>query len=166
MSPNTDIPIDNKASPIVNVTIEVPRGSFVKRGSNNQIDFISPLPCPFNYGSVHDYIGGEGDLLDAVVLGPRLDIGSQILIAAHGSVGLCERFMSDDKLICAAHPLTTTQRLGVLAFFYFYAQCKGALNLFRGQRGRSFCAGWGDAKTAIDRATPRRPDWQGPPIAF
>jgi hypothetical protein len=33
----------------LDVVIEVPRGSFVKRGSSGSIDFISPLPCPFNY---------------------------------------------------------------------------------------------------------------------
>ena len=38
--------------PEVEVVIEVPRGSFLKRGSTGQIDFISPLPCPYNYGSV------------------------------------------------------------------------------------------------------------------
>src|SRR5690242_10055053 len=51
--------------PEVEVVVEVPRGSFLKRGSTGQIDFISPLPCPFNYGSVLSHIGQEGDLLDA-----------------------------------------------------------------------------------------------------
>jgi inorganic pyrophosphatase len=55
----------------LDVLIEVPRGSFVKRGSTGVVDFVSPLPCPFNYGSVPQYLGLEGDLLDAVVLGPR-----------------------------------------------------------------------------------------------
>ena len=54
--------------PEVEVTIEIPRGNFLKRGSTRQLNFISPLPCPFNYGSVDKYIGLEGDLLDAVVL--------------------------------------------------------------------------------------------------
>ncbi len=56
--------------PKLEVTIEIPRGIFLKRGSPEHIDFISPFPCPFNYGSVHVYSGLEGDLLDAVVLGP------------------------------------------------------------------------------------------------
>jgi inorganic pyrophosphatase len=38
--------------PEIEVVIEVPRGSFLKRGSTGHVDFISPLPCPFNYGSV------------------------------------------------------------------------------------------------------------------
>jgi hypothetical protein len=38
--------------PELDVVIEIPKGSFLKRGSAGQIDFVSPLPCPFNYGSV------------------------------------------------------------------------------------------------------------------
>jgi hypothetical protein len=41
-----------QAPPEVEVLIEIPRGSFVKRGSTGHVDFVSPLPCPFNYGSV------------------------------------------------------------------------------------------------------------------
>ncbi len=68
--------------PEVDVVIEVPKGSFLKRGSTGHIDFVSPLPCPFNYGSVPKYLGLEGDLLDAVVLGPRLPLGR--LVASQG----------------------------------------------------------------------------------
>jgi inorganic pyrophosphatase len=89
------------AAPSVEVVIEIPRGSFLKRDCNGGIDFISPLPCPYNYGSVREYIGGEGDYLDAVVLGPRLAAGSRVTVSAFGAVGLSERFMYDDKLICA-----------------------------------------------------------------
>ncbi len=51
--------------PEFEVVIEIPRGSFLKRGSNGHIDFISPLPCPFNYGAVPDLLGLDNDLLDA-----------------------------------------------------------------------------------------------------
>jgi len=61
----------------LDVVIEIPRGSFLKRGSFGTIDFVSPLPCPFNYGAVPLYIGLEGDLLDAVVLGARLPRGTR-----------------------------------------------------------------------------------------
>ncbi|HEY2817834.1 MAG TPA: inorganic diphosphatase, partial [Casimicrobiaceae bacterium] len=64
--------------PIVDVVIEIARGSFLKRGSSGHIDFISPLPCPYNYGSVPTHIGLEGDLLDAIVLGPRLPLGTEL----------------------------------------------------------------------------------------
>jgi inorganic pyrophosphatase len=60
----------SRSPPEVEVVIEIPRGSFLKRGSTGHIDFISPLPCPFNYGAVPTLLGLEGALLDAVVLGP------------------------------------------------------------------------------------------------
>jgi inorganic pyrophosphatase len=154
------------AIPRVEVIIEIPRGSFLKRGSTGKLDFLSPLPCPFNYGSVPQYIGGEGDLLDAVVLGPRLPYGSRISVNAYGAVGLSERFMYDDKLICQQQPLTEGQRRFVLVFFQVYARCKGVLNLLRGQRGRSRCEGWGDARAAIERASPVQEGWAGPDIKF
>ena len=140
--------------PRVEVTIEIPRGSFLKRGSSGHIDFVSPLPCPYNYGSIHQYIGGEGDYLDAVVLGPRLPEGTRLQVNAYGAVGLSERYMSDDKLICSHAPISDTDRRNILLFFHVYAACKGLLNVFRGQKGRSSCDGWDDAVTAIGRAVP------------
>ena len=152
--------------PRVEVVIEIPRGSFLKRGSSGRIDFVSPLPCPYNYGSIHQYIGGEGDYLDAVVLGPRLAAGSQVMVNAYGAVGLSERFMSDDKLICSAKPITAQDRRQVLRFFKLYAFCKGLLNIVRGQPGRSRCDGWGEASAAIARAVPIQDNHQTPKIGF
>ena len=77
--------------PEVEVVIEVPRGSFLKRGSTGHVDFISPLACPFNYGSVPKFLGLEGDLLDALVLGPRLSLGTRIRVKAWGAVTLTDR---------------------------------------------------------------------------
>jgi len=140
--------------PKVTVVIEIPRGSFLKRGSDGHIDFVSPLPCPYNYGSVHEYIGGEGDFLDALVLGPRLPVGARVEVSAFGAVGLTERFMYDDKLVCALTPVTAAERRRVVGFFHVYASCKALLNLIRGRRGRARCEGWGDAAAAIARAVP------------
>ena len=55
--------------PEVEVVIEIPQGSFLKRGSTGHGDFISPLPCPFNYGSVPKFLGLEGNLLGVVAKG-------------------------------------------------------------------------------------------------
>jgi len=152
--------------PNVDVVIEIPRGSFLKRGSTGHIDFISPLPCPFNYGSVPTYIGMEGDLLDAVVLGPRLAVGTHVRIKAWDAVTLTDRGMSDDKLICSDHAPTTSQRRNVLRFFHFYAKCKGMLNVWRRRPGRNACEGWCGADQALARARPRDDGWLGPPIEF
>src|SRR5215471_4572800 len=94
------------ATPEVDVVIEIPRGSFLKRGSTGHIDFVSPLPCPFNYGSVPQFVGLDGDLLDAVVLGPRLTVGTRLKVRSWGAVTLIDRGMADDKLICSHRPLS------------------------------------------------------------
>ena len=153
-------------APDLEVRIEIPRGSFLKRGSTGHIDFVSPLPCPFNYGSVPAYLGLEGDLLDAVVLGPRLPAGALVSTKAWGAVVLTDRGMTDDKLICAAHPITPAQRRRVLRFFRFYALCKGGLNLWRRRAGRNACDGWMDARAALARARPRPDDWHGAAVPF
>lgn len=141
-------------APLVEVVIEIPRGSFLKRGSDGRVDFVSPVPCPYNYGSVPRYIGGEGDFLDALVLGSALPLGSRVQVHAFGAVGLSERFMYDDKLVCSAAPISEAERRRVVRFFHTYAFCKGLLNLLRGQRGRARCEGWGGAEAAIARAVP------------
>jgi len=147
--------------PEVNVVIEIPRGGFLKRGSTGHVDFISPLPCPFNYGSIPDYLGLEGDLLDAVVLGARLPFGSKVRVRAWGPVVLTDRGMSDDKLICSDQPLSEAQRRSVLRFFHFYAKCKGLLNWWRRRPGRNACEGWCEAGHALARARPRDESWKG-----
>jgi inorganic pyrophosphatase len=150
----------------IEVVIEIPRGSFLKRGSTGHIDFVSPLPCPFNYGSVPRYLGLEGDLLDAVVLGPRLRVGTRIRIQAWGAVTFMDRGMVDDKLICSHRAVSARQRQRILRFFRFYAWCKGLLNLWRRRPGRNACEGWCEADAALARARPRDPAWRGPPVEF
>ena len=138
----------------------------MKRGSTGHIDFISPLPCPYNYGSVPQYVGLEGDLLDAVLLGPRVPLGTRMRVPAWGAVTLIDRGMADDKLICSRGPLSPQQRTDVLRFFRFYARCKALLNFLRGHPGRNACEGWRDAADALRRARPRDASWRGPRVRF
>jgi inorganic pyrophosphatase len=153
-------------APEVEVVIEIPRGSFLKRGSTGQIDFISPLPCPFNYGSVPRLLGLEGDLLDAVVLGPRLPAGTRLRVAAWGAVAQVDRGILDHKLICCAEPPDDGQRRRVLRFFGFYARCKGLLNRLRRAPGRNACDGWIEAGEALASARPREAGWAGPTVPY
>jgi inorganic pyrophosphatase len=146
--------------------IEIPRGSFLKRGSTGHVDFVSPLPCPFNYGAVPALVGLEGDLLDAVVLGPRLAVGTRLRVRAWGAISQRDRGMVDHKLICSAEPPGDAARRGVLRFFRFYAHAKGLLNLVRGQAGRNACEGWIEASEAIGCAKPRVSSWRGPKVGF
>ena len=148
------------------VVIEVARGSFLKRGSTGHVDFVSPLPCPFNYGSIPQYIGLEGDLLDAVVLGPRLAAGTRLRIPAWGAVVLADRGMIDHKLICSERPVSRQEREKVLRFFALYARCKGLLNIWRRRPGRNGCDGWIGAEAALAQARPREAGWRGPPVPY
>jgi len=136
------------------VVIEVPRGGFVKRGSGAAVEFVSPLPCPFNYGAVPGLLGGEGDLLDAVVLGPRLPRGARVRVAPRAAISMCDGGQVDDKLICSHTELTRASRSAVIVFFHFYALCKRVLNALRGVRGRTACAGWCRVEDALGRARP------------
>ena len=150
----------------VEVVIEVPRGSFLKRGSSGRIDFVSPLPCPFNYGAVPTHLGLEGDLLDALVLGPRLRFGTRTRVQAWGAVTLTDRGMSDDKLICCEHRPSDAEIQQVLRFFHFYARCKALLNKWRRRPGRNACEGWCAAGDAMARARPLTPEWTRSPVPF
>jgi inorganic pyrophosphatase len=155
-----------KAPLSLQIVIEVPRGSFLKRGFTGHVDFMSPFPCPFNYGSAPAFIGGEGDLLDAVVLGPRLPLGHVLTVKAWGAVTLTDRGMSDDKLICSSRPVTPRERHRILQFFQLYARCKALLNLWRGRPGRNGCDGWCSVEDAMARAQPRPAEWHGSPVEF
>ncbi|MFP5408855.1 MAG: inorganic diphosphatase [Gammaproteobacteria bacterium] len=165
-TPPSSARIDASAPPEVEVVIEVPRGSFLKRGSTGHIDFVAPLPCPFNYGAVPNYLGLEGDLLDALVLGPRLPLGTRIRVKAWGAITLTDRGLVDDKLVCSAQAPTAAEKDFVLRFFRFYARCKGVLNFLRRHPGRNACEGWRTAEQAIARARPREDSWQGPPVKY
>lgn len=152
--------------PEVEVVIEVPRGSCLKRGASGRIDFVSPLPCPYNYGAVPTHLGLEGDLLDALVLGPRLRRGARVRVKVWGAVTLRDRGMVDDKLICSAHRPSPAELRRVLRFFAFYARCKSLLNRWRRRPGRNACEGWLAADEALARARPVTPDWDRSPVPF
>ena len=157
----------NPKLPRFDVVIEIPRGSFLKRGWDGNIDFISPVPCPFNYGAIHDYVGCDGDLLDAVVLGQRMSRGTTVNVIAHEAIGLTDRGMYDDKLICSAGMLKACKKRSILLFFHFYALSKRMLNFYRGRSGGTYCNGWVGVSSAIARATPREDtNWNGPSIPF
>lgn len=140
----------------LDVVIEIPRWSFLKRGSSGRVDFVSPLPCPFNYGSARAFIGSDGDFLDAIVLGPRLARGARVTAPVHGAIGLTDRDMYDDKLVCSFRPLRWWDRALVLFYMRVYGRCKRVLNRYRRRPGRTVCDGWQDARSAMARARPRR----------
>ena len=117
------------------VVIDVPRGSFIKWDDDGRVDYVSPLPCPFNYGSVPNTVSGDGDRLDALVLGPRLARGTRVTLPVLGLVHFVDAGDSDPKYICGQGTLGRRDRLLVALFFGSYAYLKGALNRLRGKRG-------------------------------
>ena len=139
-------------APLVEVVIEVPKGSIIKRRSSGRVDFISPVPCPFNYGSIDGLSGPDDDLLDAAVLGPRLRRGTRLTVPVVGAIRITDRGMPDDKLICSLAPVGRTKRFLILLFFKLYARCKGLINSCRGYSGRNYCHGWQNAVDVLKRA--------------
>ena len=120
----------------VRVTVEVPRWSFVKRKGDGRVDFVSPLPTIFNYGAVEGVMAPDGDALDALVLGPRLPLGTRLEVRAWGHVDFIDAGAEDPKLVCTlASPPSRAQWCQVRAFFVLYARLKGLLNRARAQRG-------------------------------
>ncbi len=141
------------ASMPVEVLIEVPRGSFVKRDGRGVFEFISPLPCPFNYGSLPGLPAADGDAQDAVLLGPRVAAGQRVQVPVRAVICFVDAGQQDDKLICAHHALGVDEQRVVLGFFRFYALCKRMLNLARGRPGATRCLGWGAVDSRFAQAS-------------
>jgi len=157
----------NCKKPMVEVVVEIPRGGFLKRGAGEEVDFVSPFPCPFNYGAVYDFRGGDNDYLDAVVLGKRLSRGDRVRVEVFGAIGFTDRGIYDDKLICGTRSFGMPHRWMILLFFHFYAFCKQLLNTYRDRPGSTRCDGWVDARAAIRRAVPSGESFPiKPPVPF
>ena len=124
------------------VLVEYPRWSMVKRRSDGSLDFIAPLPCPYNYGSIAGRRSGDGQALDAVVLGPRLPAGACVQLAVVGVIGFLDLGVHDPKVICSEHPLSSRERVGLELFFRSYATFKRALAAARRQPEATCYLGW------------------------
>ncbi len=125
------------------VIIEVPLGSFLKRElhEGQRIEYVSPVPCPFNYGHAPDRPGRDGDPLDAVVLGPRLALGDEVTMPVQALVRFYDAGLPDDKLVCGDRPLTARQRLLLSGFFRTYVHARRLLNRAQGRSGETLFTG-------------------------
>jgi inorganic pyrophosphatase len=123
------------------VIVEIARWGLVKRAERGGIDLISPLPCPFNYGSVPSTHAADGDREDVVLLGSRLPIGHRLRAPVLGRVRFIDAGCDDDKWLCGAIPLGAGDRLQVELFFATYARVKRVLNALRGRTGATRYAG-------------------------
>jgi inorganic pyrophosphatase len=116
------------------VEIEVPRWSFLKHQSGKGVEYISPLPCPYNYGFVPDTRAGDGEAQDAIVLGRRLPRGTRVDVRVLGRVLFLDAGVHDDKWICGTEPMRALDRSSLHAFFTMYSRVRSLLNLVRGER--------------------------------
>ena len=114
------------------VLVDHPRGSFVKRREDGSIEYISPLPSPFNYGNVPDTLAPDGDREDAIVLGPRVRSGSRVRLPVQARVLFVDAGAQDPKWICGTE-LGRFDRMLVVAFFQTYAVLKTLLYFLRGR---------------------------------
>jgi inorganic pyrophosphatase len=117
----------------VDVIIDTPRFSPIKRRDDGSVEFVAPLPCPFNYGSVPDSVAADGDRIDVVVLGPRLARGVRVNLPVRGVARFIDAGIDDPKWICAERPLRALDRMQIDAFFRLYALVKRARNRLRGR---------------------------------
>ncbi|MEL6343438.1 MAG: inorganic diphosphatase [Myxococcota bacterium] len=106
--------------------IEIPRGGFVKRDPDGQWEFLSPLPCPFNYGSIPGVQSADGEPMDVVVLGPSLPYGAQGSAPLRGRVRFLDAGVQDDKWVLSTAPLHPHDACQLRAFFSTYALVKAA----------------------------------------
>ncbi len=129
------------------VKIELPKGGRVKVDQKSgALDFISPVSTPFNYGHVVGKVleNGDGDNLDAIVLGERvLEIGTVVTAVPVGIVGFIHRGKEDHKLVTVIAPkdvyedaqdVTSFDKMKVDYFFKVYAHARKVID---------FCKGYG-----------------------
>lgn len=126
----------------VTVLVEVSRGGQVKRRTDGSVDFVSPLPSPFNYGCLEGTMAPDGDPLDALVLGPRLSAGTRVEREVLAVYGFLDRGALDPKLVCGRAPLRPSQRRQVERFFWIYARLKRGLQRIRRQPEPTEALGW------------------------
>lgn len=115
--------------------MEVPLGGFVKRSIDGELDYISPIPSPFNYGCAPAHLSGDGMPLDVVLLGPRRARGHTERVRVLAVVHFIDAGEVDTKMVVARRALTAGDVWRVRAFFMGYARWKAVLNWARQKSG-------------------------------
>jgi inorganic pyrophosphatase len=113
----------------------------VKRDAHGRIDLISPFPVPFNYGRIEGMMGGDGEPLDVVILGPRHKRGTRLELPVQGIVRFVDGSKPDDKWVCAHRPLSKVDVALVTFFFRAYAVAKRTRDRLHGHPATSRFAG-------------------------
>lgn len=93
------------ANPPVTVVIEIPAGTTDKIEYDAASDrflldrVIRYLPYPVNYGFIPHTLAGDGDPVDVLVLGRRLETGTQLDAIPLATLRLTDRGESDEKVL-------------------------------------------------------------------
>jgi len=119
----------------VDIVIEIPRGSRIKRRRDGTVEYASPWPVPFDYGSVPATRSDDGDPLDAIVLGGPRPVGTRLSVPVRAVVPFVDAGHRDPKLVCSEHPLTEADERLVRRFFWWFARLKRMVNAWRGAGG-------------------------------
>eukprot|EP00276_Gloeochaete_wittrockiana_P003542 CAMPEP_0184657108 /NCGR_PEP_ID=MMETSP0308-20130426/16981_1 /TAXON_ID=38269 /ORGANISM="Gloeochaete witrockiana, Strain SAG 46.84" /LENGTH=242 /DNA_ID=CAMNT_0027094517 /DNA_START=42 /DNA_END=767 /DNA_ORIENTATION=+ len=126
------------------VVIEISKWGFTKKKADGSVDFFSPIPTPFNYGSVPSLgTAGDGDPQDALVLGPKLPSGHTASYPAYGLVKFTDGGSIDNKIVLNQVPSVPSgfDKFSVNMFFTVYGVCKKILNTVQGKQGETHYAG-------------------------
>lgn len=134
------------------ITVEIPKGGFVKRDLAGRVGFVSPLPCPFNYGSLVGSQSSDGDPLDLILLGPRLARQSQRLATVHQVARFIDNGRPDPKLILKNGPPSAFELAEIDAFFAVYARLKQVFYKSRLSREHSLYLGRQPIEAALQDA--------------
>ncbi|XXF75635.1 inorganic diphosphatase [Myxococcaceae bacterium GXIMD 01537] len=124
------------------VLVETSRWGFIKRRPDGSVDFISPVPCPYNYGCIPGFDSEDGDPLDVIILGPRLRRGERVRVPVVGAIAFVDGGRGDPKVVCSPRPLRGYERAGLELFFRLYAPFKWVLHLLRGHPRETRFAGF------------------------
>lgn len=123
------------SSHTIEVRIEVERGSFIKRNPEGHIDFISPIPSPFAYGSVLGTCAADGDPEDALVVGPSVPRGASVCLPVWGQVRFIDAGVEDHKWVLSPTAPSAMEWRTIESFFRFYAVTKRLLYMLRSRQG-------------------------------
>ncbi|MCA9528743.1 MAG: hypothetical protein KC543_01255 [Myxococcales bacterium] len=127
--------MDSRWPSSLEVLVEVPKGARIRRDDAGRVELISPLRCPFNYGSVPGTCAPDGEREDVVLLGPPLPRGARVVAPLHAQVRFVDAGVPDAKWVCGDAPLTPADVSRIERFFRFYAAVKRVARLARATVG-------------------------------
>lgn len=137
------------------VRVEIARWSFVKRDGCGRVHYVSPVPCPFNYGAIPGTRAADGAGEDALLLGPRVRRGTVREAYVVAVVEVVDAGLRDDKWVLADEPreLRAGERLLLRTFFHAFVL---------GKRVLAFCTR-ASGPTRFERLTDARELRRAPP---